>query len=148
MDAWSPKATSTKTDRGATRSPCHRRASLPEAVTGHGKKYQGPNPSCSSHSLWSWGRSVCSVPPPYLFYACDNGSCLQNVLSETRGIYQPEAFCQHGNSSYWSVAMKWAVFLSQIPSRTGADSPPPSTVASWSKRWDSEEVSPCWGEHS
>lgn len=67
---------------------------------------------------------MCAGPPHHLFYACDNGSCLQNVLSETCGIYQPSAFCQHGNSSYWSVAMKWAVFLSRIPSRTRADSLP------------------------
>lgn len=62
MDAWSPKVTSTEMDGGAAGSPCHRRGGLPEAVTGHAKKYQGPNPA-AAHTVCDPEAGACAPVP-------------------------------------------------------------------------------------
>lgn len=87
VDAGGPEA-APEAEGGGAGSPHHGGAGLPEAVTGHGEEEQGPDLSCTS-AIRDPEAGECPAPPPHRFYAGDNGSCLQNVLSETHGIYQP-----------------------------------------------------------
>lgn len=87
VDAGGPEA-APEAEGGGAGPPRHGGAGLPEAVTGHGEEEQGPNLSCTS-AIRDPEAGECPAPPPHRFYAGDNGSCLQNVLSETHGIYQP-----------------------------------------------------------
>lgn len=86
MDAGGPEA-ATEPEGGGAGAPRHGGAGLPEAVTGHGEEEQGPKLSCTSAARVP-EAGECPALPPHRFYAGDNGSCLQNVLSETHGIYQ------------------------------------------------------------
>lgn len=121
VDAGGPEAAAVAEGSG---SPHHGRAGLPEAVTGHGEEKQGLKLSCTS-AVPDPGPGECPAPPQPRFYAGDNGSCLQNVLSETHGIYQPKP-CANTAVPLLVSALQWADSFAvpphSIPSPGGIES--------------------------